>query len=389
MVGQSLDNETAACDYLLVGAGLSNCLLALALARFAPRARVVLVDRVESIGARHTWSFHASDAHASDLDWLTPLVAHRSNGHEVRFERYSRVLEGAYCTVTGDRLRQEVERCFRTHPNFELLLGQGVVEVGDAHAVLANGQRIRAALVIDARGPEFIDADISGYQKFVGLELEWERPHGIERALLMDAEVEQLDGFRFMYVLPFGPTRALVEDTYFSDTATLDVPLLRERIFSYVRAQGLSSPRSVREETGVLPLPRRVRLGATRSPLRTGYAGGFLHPTTGYSFPVAARLASFIARRPPDALFGADFDRFLREHARQLRFGELLNRLLFQAFEPERRSGVFERFYRLPEATIARFYALETTPLDRTKILCGRPPRGLSLKRALLGGLHP
>lgn len=389
MVGQSLDNERFEFDYLLVGAGLSNCLLALCLAQRRPGARVALVDHATVIGANHTWSFHASDADDAERDWILPLIAHRSRGHEVRFERFSKVLEGDYCTVTGERLRSTIEQLFAERAGFRLLLGEAVTELGAHHAVLTNGQHISATLVVDARGPEFVDAQIAGYQKFVGLELEWDEPHGIERAVLMDAEVEQIDGFRFLYVLPFGPRRALFEDTYFSDGPELDRALLRERILSYAAGLGLPAPHIAREEVGVLPLPKKVRVAGAQSPLRAGYAGGFLHPTTGYSFPVAARLASFVAARPPEQLFGVDFDKFLRDHARQLRFAELLNRLLFQAFEPEQRRSVFERFYRLPEASIARFYALRTTPLDRTKILCGRPPRGLSLKRALLGGLHP
>ena len=38
--------------------------------------------------------------------------------------------------------------------------------------------------------------------------------------------------------------------------------------------------------------------------------------------------------------------------------------------------------YRLPEATIRRFYALELTLGDRARLLVGRPPAGLSLKTA-------
>ncbi|MET0410020.1 MAG: lycopene cyclase family protein, partial [Polyangiaceae bacterium] len=53
----------------------------------------------------------------------------------------------------------------------------------------------------------------------------------------------------------------------------------------------------------------------------------------------------------------------------------------FSAFAPAERFHVLERFYRLPEATIRRFYALELSSADRARILCGRPPSGLSLKR--------
>ena len=69
-------------------------------------------------------------------------------------------------------------------------------------------------------------------------------------------------------------------------------------------------------------------------------------------------------------------------HGRQSRFCRLLNWLLFRAYPPEQRFHVLERFYRLPEATIRRFYALELTMADRARLLLGRPPAGLSLRAA-------
>ena len=42
-----------------------------------------------------------------------------------------------------------------------------------------------------------------------------------------------------------------------------------------------------------------------------------------------------------------------------------------------------QRFYRLPPEAVRRFYAMTLTHGDRARILCGRPPRGFSLTRAL------
>jgi lycopene beta-cyclase len=55
--------------------------------------------------------------------------------------------------------------------------------------------------------------------------------------------------------------------------------------------------------------------------------------------------------------------------------------MLFQAAEPERRYLVMQRFYRLPEPLIRRFYAGSLTAADRVRILSGRPP--VPLRRAL------
>jgi hypothetical protein len=46
----------------------------------------------------------------------------------------------------------------------------------------------------------------------------------------MDATVDQLDGYRFVYLLPTGPNEIFVEDTYYSDSPDLNVALIRNRI---------------------------------------------------------------------------------------------------------------------------------------------------------------
>jgi lycopene beta-cyclase len=112
--------------------------------------------------------------------------------------------------------------------------------------------------------------------------------------------------------------------------------------------------------------------------LQGGYQGGWFHPTTGYSFPLAVRFAGTVARVPIEELSERVTALASRE-AHQQRYATLLNRMLFQGFEPEQRYHVLERFYRLPAATVRRFYALTLTSGDRARILCGRPPQGLSL----------
>jgi lycopene beta-cyclase len=120
--------------------------------------------------------------------------------------------------------------------------------------------------------------------------------------------------------------------------------------------------------------------------LQAGYQGGWFHPTTGYSFPLAMRLAMHIAQRDAASVDGPELRALIRERDRQQRFCILLNRLLFEAFEPQDRWRVLERFYRLPVETIRRFYALDMSLTDRVRILCGRPPGGFSLRLAVSGG---
>ncbi len=385
MVNMNYDSMAAHFDVVLIGGGLQSALVALCLLERKPRSRVALVERAARVGGNHTWSFHAGDVPGPTRTLVDRLVTHEWPSYDVAFPSASRTIAGRYASITSERLASVVERRFRAAPGAELFLGRSVERADATTVQLSDGRKLHGRLVLDARGPAHAAFEkVAGYQKFVGLELALEKPHPRSRPMLMDARVQQRDGFRFFYVLPFSPQRVLVEDTYFSDTPDLDLTAVRNGIRSYAAAAGYAVADVVREEVGVLPLPARggpAKLAG--SPLLAGYAGGFFHPATGYSFPVALRLARHIAEAGEGDVFGADWHRFVEEHRLQFRFATLLNRMLFGAFPPESRWNALDRFYRLPPETIRRFYALETTRGDRFRLLCGRPPRGISIRAAI------
>ena len=108
----------------------------------------------------------------------------------------------------------------------------------------------------------------------------------------------------------------------------------------------------------------------------SGLRAGLFHPTTGYSLPDAVRLADRLAAAPPGP--GQTLSASIQTHAADVwkarGFYRLLNRMLFRAAQPERRYRILERFYRLPEPLIARFYAARSTAFDKVRILSGKPP---------------
>lgn len=372
-------------DYALVGGGLANGLTALQLLAKQPGVRIALVERGASLGGNHTWSFHAGDVGSALAPLVEPLVTARWPAHDVAFPGRERRLNSGYASLFSNDLDRAVRSAVETSAGSKLFLSRAAARVDGHEVELEDGQRLAARVVLDGRGPQPDVHHRGGYQKFVGLEVRLGRPSPRSLPLLMDARVPQIDGFRFVYVLPFEPHRVLLEDTYYSTSPALDRSAVRDRLAAYAREHGYEIAEVLREEVGVLPIPTRPALPpAAPGPLRVGLRGGWFHPTTGYSLPQAVRVAELVASVSPEELPDA-LSAYAEEHGRQARFARWLNRLLFGAFAPADRFHVLERFYGLPEDTIARFYALQTTARDRSRILCGRPPRGFSVMQLFAG----
>jgi lycopene beta-cyclase len=360
----------------------------LAFAERRPDVTLLLVEGADKLGGNHVWSFFGSDVAAEDWSLVQPIVSASWDEYEVRFPRRRRRLAQPYYSIKSERLDAVVRE--RLGPD-RLRLGARIADVAPDGVRLESGERLDGA-VIDARGAGAVQGLELGWQKFVGLDFAFDAPHGVERPVIMDANVEQIDGYRFIYLLPFSATELLVEDTYYSDTSDLDVRRIRQRIAAHVAEMALPEGRVVREETGVLPvvIGGKVEslLGQSRKVPMAGMRGAFFHPTTGYSLPDAVRVAALLARQ--ERLDPASLKSLLDEEAKRLwrgrGFYRMLNRMLFRAALPRERYRVLQRFYGLSPALIGRFYAGQTTLMDRVRILVGRPPVpvGRAIK-ALLG----
>lgn len=371
----------------MVGGGLANSLIAWRLLTRRPKVRFCVVERGGVLGGNHTWSFHSGDVGPRALAALAPFLAASWTRQSVRFPAHERTFEAGYHAISSERLHEVLAPMLGER----LMVGAEVAQLEPDRVVLADQRVLTAGCVIDGRGPDPDTPLALGFQKFLGLEIETNEPHGESVPVIMDAMVEQLDGYRFVYTLPFSPTRMLVEDTYYSDGATLDPAALRERIMAYAAAKGWRIARVVREESGVLPvvlagdMDAFWRYGAA-GVARSGLRAALCHPTTGYSLPDALALADRLVGLRD--LTAASVRAEVEAHARALwsdrGFFRLLNRMMFIAAEPAERVLILERFYRLPQGVIERFFAAKLTLADKAQIIAimaAKPP--LPLGKAL------
>jgi len=384
-------------DIAILGGGLSGGLIALALAARRPDLRVALIEREARLGGNHVWSFFTTDLPPDGAELVEPLIAARwDSGYDVRFPAYARTLATPYRSVTSERFDAAVREAL---PGEAVIRGEAV-SAGADQVVLADGRVIRAGAVIDARGAGRLPQLVGGWQKFVGRMLRTAEPHGLVRPVVMDATVAQVDGYRFVYALPFSADTVFVEDTYYSDGPELDVASLRGRIGEWAAAQGWQVTEVLSEETGVLPVVAGGDFAAFRAAMEApggagvalaGVRAGLFQPLTSYSLPDAVRLALMIAGRKDLSGTGlaAATRAWAERHWRTGGFYRMLAAMLLGAAPPAERWRVMQRFYALSPGLIERFYAGGSTMTDKARILAGRPPVPLGAALRAIAGRAP
>jgi lycopene beta-cyclase len=343
---------------IILGGGLWGSLLAYRLKSCHPAVDFLLYEKEIHLGGNHVWSFHESDIPRESLGWLSPFIVKKWSGHSVHFPDYSKNFHSSFYSITSERLNEVLMDSIQE----SLRLGR---------ATPLDHALAEASFVIDARNLRYVMS--KGYQKFFGIDLELCEDHYLKNPVLMEATVEQKDGYRFLSYLPWSPRKVLIEDTRYSRNPGVDHDEFREDILRAVNERGWSVKRVLREEHGSIPIPTTMR--DYSDPHRVVGVSGIFQDSTGRSLPDAVRLidrmmkVSFRYGEIKEVVKSYREER--EEHRRYFRF---LNRLMFEASLDDERFKFFQNFYRLPEGLIQRFYRGELSLGDRARIFLGRSP---------------
>ena len=143
--------------------------------------------------------------------WGTPDMAFAAQHARHAWPNWSVITETAHATMTSED--------HPYHAMHKLTYLEQAKATARQHGVdfLLEQEHVAAQpdAVFDTRPPRAPAGAM--LQHFAGLEVEVDRPvFDPTTAVLMDFRVDQSHGMHFMYVLPFSPTRALLESTMFS-----------------------------------------------------------------------------------------------------------------------------------------------------------------------------
>lgn len=355
---------------LIAGGGLAACLAALALARFRPEVPFLIVEEEETFGGRDYRLFADADLDDDGRDLLSPLIAERWPGFYVAFPGFSRKLKAEQSGFAAEDLHAEMVAALKPD---QYRLGIKVVAVREDALVLDGGETIKAEGAIDARGAANLSTLELLYEASVERDYRFTAPHKVDRPVLIDANVDQVGGLRFMRCIPLAEDRLLVADATLSERAQPDAEA-GARLDAYVAARGWRPKAVAAERSSARPLPAGGdfaafwRLGGARV-AKLGLRGGFVHPLTGQTIADAARMALLLADQR-DFSGAALHDLFAAE-ARKLWSRREPLRAITAAIgdaPPERRRDLAEALCRLDPAVIARLRADRLGLIDRMRV---------------------
>lgn len=279
-------------DFIMAGGGMAGLSLAYQLVTGAFHDRsILIIDKVKKTRNDRTWCCWVNGSMPFDH-----IVSHRwsrigfytnDEQREIELSPYE------YRMVRGIDFYEHVLGVLESSPQVEFL--QSVVtsvENQENHALVHTEHgTYKTQWVFDSLFlPEEFGAQSDRYhylmQHFRGWEIETPRPSfdpGI--ATLFDFRTRSENDMRFVYVLPYSETEALVEYTLFS-AELLDAKAYDGGNRAYIEdVLGLREYTITHSEEGIIPMtdqPFPRRLG--RRTMSIGTKGGRVKPSTGFAF---------------------------------------------------------------------------------------------------------
>lgn len=370
--------------YIFTGSGLAALMTAYKMAvsgKFADK-KILLIDSYSKKKNDRTWCFWEKAKGNWDSvlhrQWTTAIFANESFSRDLDFEGYQ------YKMVRGIDFYNHALNEISKHPNIEIAR-QHVVDFADMGMnvlVKTDIESYTCNKLFNSIYNQAVPASQDKYpllqQHFIGWHVKTVQPvFNPDKPVFMDFSIPQNGNTRFMYVLPFSGTEAIVEYTLFSRDL-LPEQEYEDAIKAYLDDKGINDFEVIETEKGSIPMTvYPFWKQNTKNILNIGSAGGWTKASTGYTFKntdkYTERLIAFLQQ---------EYDMRLFYKNNRFRFYDmLLLDILYR--KNEKGSAIFSSMFRDGKAApVFKFLDEETTFTEDLKVIL-KCPKSLFLKALL------
>jgi lycopene beta-cyclase len=274
-------------DYIIAGGGMAGLSLAFYLNESRLRdKKILIIDRDAKIENDHTWCFWEKKNGAFEEIIFRKWRKIRFHGTR-DFSEILDLGEYEYKMIRAADFYKFVLEKLKKNPNFMFL--QAEIEQIEGEIVKTKSGEFRAEeFIFDSFTRKTYDNP--KYQNLRQHFHGWliETPDEIfnpNAPTLFDFRVEQKSECRFVYILPFSEKKALIEFTIFSDNLLKKNEYetnLKKYIAEILKAENY---KILETEAGAIPMSDEPHDEfPSRKIIRIGTSGGYVKPSTGYSF---------------------------------------------------------------------------------------------------------
>lgn len=279
-------------DFIIVGAGLSGLHLSYCFLKdeYFKDYSFLIIDKEKSKKEDNYFSYWE----IGDGKWDSILKNKWSKGDffskkgkvEMDFSDYS------YKTLSSSKFKEYVKKKIKKKKKFKLSKDTvlKIKEEKNNIVVVGNKKNYNAKHVFDSRLSPILNKKIKKHtylkQHFLGWVVKTNEKIFNKRSFVfMDYRIRDKNSTAFTYVLPFKKDEALIEHTYFSKNVK-NHEVYEEYIKDYLnKYYGKSTYKLVKSEFGVIPMTTYpFHRDSTMNITKIGTAGGWVKPSTGYSF---------------------------------------------------------------------------------------------------------
>lgn len=357
-----MQDPTTKVDYLFSGAGASATLLLLNMEKqgLLQDKKILIIDPDTKHNNDKTYCFWSEQNEPLTL-LCRNLISHQWDEVSVNRNIKESLLPKKYFHISSIDVYKELRRIINQY-NFQRIEGSVIemITIENGVKVITDSSVWESSLVFDSRPPKYLppkNDDTHLLQSFIGYVITTDDPILNTNCMdLMDFNVDQLGATQFMYVLPLGEGKMLVELTRFGIEAITQKEA--NSVLDLYITQRFGNFQILDIEIGCIPMSTAdISVEYLPGVIAIGGRAGAVKPSTGYAFKNmfnhAERLADSLKRNIKPAVI-TDSSRF--------RFYDRLL-LLILTKQPFQGKPIFEALFKKNEIKNVFLFLDEKTTL--------------------------